>query len=141
MVTLVENYRNAKVGIWWWTGNEILARDCYYEDGENDGQYIQYSNTENHLTLWNNIRKEYNDKNLMDKGYKYLERGRVIYNIRSRVFEIICSEEVVYDDKFRKACVNYFNLNGCRHDFIALNHYHKVQTDNPVLLRYEYDEF
>ena len=140
IINLKENISNAEVGIWWWNGSEIWAISCSLDDAVEDRLYLQYSLTDNHLTLWKDIKNEHKDfPDIIDKGYKYLERGRVVYNIRAHSFEVIGSEELLKDNNFRKVCKDYFHLNGCRVEFIPDNHYHRVTTDNPTILAFEYD--
>jgi len=135
-----EDIDNAEVAIWWWTGNEFWGRSCLLDNAEEDRLYLQYSTTKNHLTLWKDIRNEHKDCiEIQDKGYKYLERGRVVYNIRAHSFEVIGSQDLLSDSNFRSACKDYFHLNNCRIEFIADNHYHRVTTDNPAILSFEYD--
>ncbi len=73
----------------------------------------------------------------MEKGYKSLERGRVIYNTATMMYEITCSARMIHNTNFRKNIVDYYLLSDNRFEFVQLNHYYKVElTGNPIL-----DEF
>ncbi|MCM1226184.1 MAG: hypothetical protein NC320_02005 [Clostridium sp.] len=128
---ITASYKGGLISIWWYTDDgEFWDYSTTTDDAEEYSGYLQYSNTENHMTLWRDaVRKHISDpqirKELIAKGYKSIERGRVIFNIRTQSYEIICSENLVNDSKFRKECVEYFNLSGNRYDFEALRHYGK----------------
>lgn len=133
------------IGIWWCTGDyEIFGVSCTLSGGYNDGTYIQYSDKENHLTLWRKCVYAVFDKPKADViynlGYKGLERGRVIYDLRTQCYVVTCSKSVLYDAKFRDAIKEYFDLNNCRVDFQALDHYIKVPlTGNPTIDKFNYE--
>ena len=97
------------------------------------------------MTLWRKalelfVSNKKERDTYIKKGYKCLERGRVVYNIRTQSYEVICSVDLVNDLKFRKACKDYFKLNSCRVDFEALHHYHKMElTGNPAVDDLYYD--
>ena len=125
------------IGIWWCTDDyQIFGVSCTLSGGYNDGTYIQYSNIENHLNLWRKCVDTVFDKNKSDEiyslGYKGLERGRVIYDLRTQCYIVTCSKSMLYDSKFRDAIKDYFDLNNCRVDFQALARYSKLPlTGNP----------
>ncbi len=132
-----------RVGIWWYTDNEEIWEESVQKDnGVLSGIYIQYSDTESHLSLWSSIVKKYiKDKylqqDILEKGYKSLERGRVIYNTATMMYEITCSARMIHNTNFRKNIVDYYLLSDNRFEFVQLNHYYKVElTGNPIL-----DEF
>ena len=141
-----ESYKEGLVGIWWYYNNEFWAFTKTLDDAVDDHGYLQYSVTENHLRLWRAALDRFvKDTNLrtdlLNKGFKSVERGRVIYNIRTQSYEVICSNELVNDITFRNNCINYFNLKGNRVDFFALPHYYKLNlTGNPALDSSYYDE-
>ena len=66
------------------------------------------------------------DKNeapeIYNLGYKGLERGTVIYALRTQCYIVTCSKAMLYNVKFREAINDYFDLNNCRVDFQALDH-------------------
>ena len=140
MKIINESYKDGFVSIWWYTDNdEFWDFSKPFDDAEDDHGFLQYSITKNHFTLWreavkNHItNKEQQDK-IISKGYKSIERGRVVFNIRSQSYEIICSEKLCKDNNFRNKCVEYFNLTGNRYSFIPMNHYGKQElTGNPSL--------
>lgn len=132
-----------QVGIWWYTDKgELWEESIPTNNGILCGTYIQYSDTENHLTLWPSIVKKYVkgeklQRDIIAEGYKSIERGRVIYNTATMTYEITCSQRIIYDSGFRKKIVDYYHLSKGRYEFTPLNHYHKIKlTGNPAL-----DEF
>lgn len=133
------------IGIWWYTDDGVVfGKSAYLDDGFNDGSYIQYSDKENHLSLWRECVYETFDKTTADAiyrlGYKGLERGRVIYNLRTQSYEVTCSEDIVHNEDFRQAIIDTFDLNGCRYDFYALSHYCKLPlTGNPAIDKFNYE--
>ena len=148
MIQIPSNYikesrGDGLVGIWWYTGTDIIGVAKSVDDGEIDGPYVQYSNTENHLTLW---RKVINSnfspieaKDIIAKGYKYLERGRVIYDLRTRTYLVTCSNNLVNNIEFKNKIIPYFNLNSDRVDFEPLSHYRKIElTGNSELDNFKY---
>lgn len=134
------SYKGGLISIWWYTDNgEFWDYSTSTDDAVEYSGYLQYSNRENHMTLWRKAVREHikdrkEQEKLIAKGYKSLERGRVIYNIRAQCYEIICSEELVHNSTFRNACIDYFNLSGNRYSFEAMHHYGKQElTGNPAL--------
>ena len=130
---------NGLVSIWWYTDDrefwdfstvQDAAVDCY--------GYLQYSDTKNHMNLWRTAVAKYvpaeDQESVLAKGYKSIERGRVVFNVRTQAFEIICSDALVNDVEFREQCIKHFNLQGCRYSFEALHHYGKQElTGNPAV--------
>jgi hypothetical protein len=133
------SYSEGKVGIWWYTSSkEFWGYSTSLDDGFNDGNYIQYSDISNHLNLWKPVVKlntkddEFNE--IYSRGYKSLERGRVIFNLRTQCFEILCSDKMYNDKDFRAAIIKEFNLSGNRYDFVPMRHYQVSElTGNPQL--------
>ena len=137
---ITASYKEGLIAIWWYTdGREFWDFSTTLENAEDDNGFLQYSKTENHLSLWGRALENFVDsKDLRDKlrakGYKSIERGRVIFNIRTQCYEIICSETLASDTEFKKQCVDYFNLSGNRYDFLPLRHYSKIElTGNPAI--------
>lgn len=132
---------NAQIGIWWYTDDkEVWAESCPTDDGELDGPYLQYSSSKNHMTLWSTVvmRNAKNNANsIIVKGYKSLERGRVIYNCRTACYEVTCSESLINDKEFRRSIIDHFDLKGNQIEFVKLNHYHKEELIGNLAL----DEF
>lgn len=135
-----ESYDGGYVSIWWYTDSgDFWDFTKTTDDAEDDHGFLQYSTAKNHMTLWrdavrNNVDDEETQKKIIAKGYKSIERGRVIFNIRTQSYEIICSEKLFNDKNFRKKCLEYFNLTNKRYDFIQINHYGKQElTGNPAL--------
>lgn len=140
---LKESRGDGLVGIWWYTGTDIIGVSKSVDDGEIDGPYVQYSNTENHLTLWRKVISSnfssIEANNIISKGYKSLERGTVIYDLRTRTYLVTCSNDLINNIEFRKKIIYYFNLNDDRVDFEPLSHYRKVElTSNSALDNFKY---
>lgn len=143
---LNESEFDAKVAIWWYTPyGEFWDFSCNVDDASEYNGYLQYSNIKNHLTLWKNAVVEneqdvVKQKSIYEKGYKSFERGRVIFDLRTREFEVICSEKLYNDIKFREKCIEHFNLRGCRYCFIKSNHYYVAElTGNSTLDNFNYE--
>lgn len=135
---------NAQIGIWWYTDNgEVWAQSDFTYNGVQDGPYLQYSDHQNHMTLWSNtvMQNASSDANdIIARGYKSFERGRVIYNCMTSCYEVTCSEQMIHDKQFRRAIIDYFDLSGNQVEFIALRHYHKESlTGNPALDEFYYN--
>lgn len=137
------SFTSGLVGIWWIYNNQVIADVETIDEGYNDGDYINYDPQKNHQTEWRRLVKESLPEDeankLIAKGYKCIERGRVIYNLRTHSYEVTCSEEVFKDWDKRQLIIDAFDLNTCRYDFIKLNHYYIAElTGNPELDRFEY---
>lgn len=136
---IMASYKEGLVSIWWYKDGEFWDFSKTTDDAVECQGYLQYSNTKNHLNLWSQAVTTFVDdpserEKIRNAGYKSLERGRVIFNIRTQCYEIICSTELANDPEFRKTCVDYFNLRGNRYDFVPLHHYGVQKlTGNPAL--------
>ena len=134
------------IGLWWYTPlNKFWSFKRDLDNGYNDGNYIQYDNEDNHLSLWkqaviNNLDKKETADRVYSKGYKSFERGRVIFNLRTQCYEILCSGNLYRNSEFRTAIIDEFNLRGCRYDFVPMQHYQKSElTGNPELDKFYYE--
>ena len=131
------------VGIWWIYNDIVIADAKSIESGFNDGSFINYDETRNHSTEWRRLVKQYlpeeADK-VIAKGYKSLDRGRVIYNLRTQCYEVTCGSSVYADLDKRQMIKDAFDLNGCRTEFVNLGtHYHIAElTGNPAIDDFEY---
>lgn len=135
---------NAQIGIWWYTDDgKVWAQSDFTDNGVQDGPYLQYSDHQNHMTLWTSTVKRYakdNANGIIAKGYKSLERGRVIYNCMTACYEVICSQAMINNKQFRQAIIDYFDLSGNQVEFIVLRHYYKEElTGNPTLDEFYYN--
>lgn len=136
---------DGEIGIWWITDDlkQVLKVSCMIDEAETDDPYLQFSTTKNHLTEWRNVVKEQvDDKDLQEelirKGYKCLERGRVIINLKTQAYEVTCSEKMVNDPEFRQAIVDAFHLPLGRVTFEALSHYYVYEAgQNSALDKFE----
>lgn len=130
------------IGIWWLYYDTVIADMKTLDKGYNDGSFIQYDQYKNHATEWRRLIKEFlpdrADK-MISKGYKSLERGRVIYNLRTQSYEVTCSQAVKNQLEDHVSIVDAFDLEDCRYDFVTLNHYYIAElTGNPALDAIEY---
>lgn len=130
------------VGIWWLYNDTVIGEIVPLDSGYNDGYFIHYDNFKNHMTQWGTVLQEQlPDKadELYPKRFKCLERGRVVYNIRTMSYEILCSEKISKDMDALKSVINAFSLNGCRYDIVADHHYYVTEpTGNPAIDDFEY---
>ena len=139
MIRLNTSRADSYVGIWWWTGTEIIGTKVDTEDALADNYFIQPvtedNPNQNHFNLWESIKETAtNQEEVQNKGYKDIERGRVLYNMRTMCFEVTCSPELVNDDKFRRAVVNFYNLQVGSTDFVSEGHYHVYDPNgNPAI--------
>lgn len=134
------------VSVWWYTDDgEFWDFSTMTDDGVEQYGFIQYSTTDNHMTLWRkavqeNISDPAEQQKIISKGYKSFERGRIIFNVRTQCYEITCSEALFNNKDFRNDCVDYFGLSGNRYEFVKLDHYSNQElTGNPALDDMYYD--
>ena len=139
-------YKTELVSIWWYTDSgEFWDYSTDLDNAVESNGYLQYSNSKNHLNLWRSVVAKYIEdpkerQRIINNGYKSIERGRVIYNIRTQSYEIICSETLAKSTEFMNKCIKYFNLSGNRYDFVPLHHYGVVKlTGNPTLDAFYYE--
>ena len=139
-------HQTGLVSIWWYTDDGQFWNFSKTMDSADEHYgYLQYSETQNHMTLWRQAVKDHiKDKSEQDaiiaKGFKSFERGRIVYNIRSQCFEITCSSALFTDRSFRNSCIDYFGLKGNRYEFVKLDHYSKQElTGNPAIDEFYYD--
>lgn len=131
------------VGIWWIKDDQVIADTRTLDSGFNDGSFIHYDERKNHTTEWRSlIKKSFPNEadEIIRKGYKSLDRGRVVYNLRTQCYEITCGDTVFNDIEKRKLLVDAFELINCRYEFVNLGtHYHIAElTGNPALDEFEY---
>lgn len=119
------------LSIWWWTGDRIIGVTKDKQEGSNIDGLIHYSDTENHVTLWKKVLMDnYSSeefKQQYEKGFKSLYRGRVYYDPRTACYEITCSKNIIDNDRFRNAIIEYCNLKNVRKEFVALHHYEYIR--------------
>lgn len=129
------------VGIWWFYNNTVIGEYCPVDEGVDDRGYIQFSKTKNHITEWESVVREQLPEaiDLIPKGYRSIERGRVVYNIRSQVYEIICSQEIASDERAIKLIAEEFQISNLRYDVIPSSHYYiPPLTGNPALDNFDF---
>ena len=131
------------VGIWWFYNNTVVGEYCPVEDAVDDRGYLQFSKTKNHITEWESTIKEQLPEavNLIPKGYRAIERGRVVYDIRSQVFEIICSQEIAENETAIGLIAEEFDISTQRYDVIPSSHYYvPTLTGNPALDNFDFGD-
>ena len=131
------------IGIWWICGDDVIADMKTLDEGYNDGTFVNYDEFKNHSTEWRSIIKECypnEAESIISQGYKSLDRGRVVYNLRTQSYEVTCGEDVFNSIAKRKMIVDAFSLRDCRYDFVNVGtHYHIAPlTGNPALDALEY---
>ena len=133
---------DGNVGIWWLYNDQVIGEYCPISEGVDDRGYIQFSKTKNHVTEWEITIKEQlpGAVDLIPKGYRCIERGRVVYDIRSQVYEIICSQEVANDETAIKLIADAFEISNLRYDVIPSSHYFIPNlTGNRALDNFDFD--
>ena len=138
------NREDSYIGIWWWTGSEIIGTKIPTDSGYQDGQYIQPSPRigDNHFSLWESIKQQATDKSeVQDKTFRQLERGRVIYDTSTMCFLITCSEDVAKNDKVLRAITSYYNLQPGSTDIMPNLHYHIYNPNSNAALESFFDNF
>ena len=85
------------VGIWWFYNNKVIGEYCPLSEAIEDRGYIQFSKTSNYIAD---------------------ERGRVVYDPRTMVYEIICSQTVASDRAAISAIAKEFDIADLRYDVI-----------------------
>jgi len=131
------------VGIWWYYNGKVVGEFCPVSEGIEDRGYIQFSKTKNLITEWKSTIEEQLPEavDLIPKGYRSIERGRVVYDIRSQVFEIICSQEIAKDENAIKLIAEEFEISNQRYDVIASSHYYiPTMTGNPALDNFDFGD-
>lgn len=132
------------IGIWWWTGTEIIGTKISADDGYQDGPYIQPTPRvgDNHFSLWESVKAQATDKNeVKDKTFRQLERGRVIYDTSTMCFVITCSDEVAKNDKILRALISFYNLQPGSTDIMPNPHYHVYNANGNPALESFFDNF
>lgn len=131
------------VGIWWFYDNAVVGEYCPVDDGVDDRGYIQFSKTRNHMNTWESaIRQQLPEAiDMIPKGYRSIERGRVVYDIRSQVFEIICSQTIASDENAIQMIAEEFEIADQRYDVIPSSHYYvPTLTGNPALDNFDFGD-
>lgn len=126
------------VGIWWIYKDSVVADIVSLENGYNDGYFIHYDERKNHASEWKTLMlKNGANEDEIKKGYRSIERGRVVFNLRTQSYEIVCSEDVSKSSDILRKISDAFNLAGCRVDVVVDTHYRLYEYgSNPAL-----DEF
>lgn len=137
---------SGNVGIWWYTKEkEVWGKMVPTTEGEVSGNFIQFSNSKNHLTEWkstvkDNVADEEESNAIISKGYKSLPRGRVIFDTRTNTYCITCQESLQNDDEFKTNICDFFEIPKARTYIECIpGHYYTYElTGNPALDNQEY---
>lgn len=123
-------YGEGFVSVWWYTPDgEFWDFSKPVGEGVIMLDNIQYSEFDTHLSLWREAVEKYCEdesaqSDIINKGYKSYERGRVAYDTRTMCYTIYCSEKLYDDLEFRKHCIYHFELSGSRYEFVPCNYYY-----------------
>jgi len=85
------------VGIWWFYNNKVIGEYCPLSEAVEDRGFMQFSKTSNHITD---------------------ESGRVVYDPRAMVYEIICSQAIASNKAAISAIAKEFDIADLRYDVI-----------------------
>ena len=138
-----EPSHDGNIGIWWFYNDKVVGGFCPLSDGVEDRGYLQFSKTKNHITEWESTIKEQSPEavDMIPKGYRSIERGRVVYDPRAMVYEIICSPTIAGDDNAINRIAEEFNIADLRYDVIPSSHYYvPTLTGNPALDNFDYGD-
>lgn len=103
------------VGIWWFYDNTVVGEYCPVDEGYVENGCIKF------ITQ-------------MRSDLPGAESGAVVYDIRSQVFEIICSPTIASDENAIKQIAEEFEIADQRYDVIPSSHYYiSSSTDKPIM--------
>ena len=110
------------VGIWWFYNDTVEKYSCPLDRGYPKNGYIKFISQ-------------------MKSDLPGVESGEVVYNIRSQVFEIICSQEIAEDENAIKLIAKEFDISDQRYDVIPSSHYYvPTLTGNPALDNFDFKD-
>lgn len=143
---ILSSSMSGNVGIWWYTPQKVVwGKLIPTTEGEVSGNYIQFSNSKNHLTEWgsivkDNVTDEEESKAIISKGYTSIPRGRVIFDTRTNTYVITCQESLKDDNEFKSKICEFFQIPKERTsvECIPGHHYTYELTGNPALDNQEY---
>ena len=138
-----EPTHEGNVGIWWFYNNKVVGEYCPKSKGVIDGDCIQFSTEDNHMTKWKSVVEEQLPEaiNLIPLGYRSIERGRVVYNFRTQVYEITCSYLLASNKYAILKIAEAFNISDLRYDVVPMAHYSiPAYTGNPALDNFDWGD-
>ncbi len=110
------------VGIWWFYDNTVVGEYCPVDEGYVENGCIKF------ITQ-------------MKSDLPEVEYGEVVYDIRSQVFEIICSQTIASDKNAIRKIVEEFEISDQRYDVIPSSHYYvPTLTGNPTLDNFDFGD-
>lgn len=126
--SIEHSQHEGNVGVWWFYNNKVIGEYCPLSDAVEDRGYMQFSKTKNHITEWEpTIREQLPEAiDLISKGYRSIERGRVVYDPRAMVYEIICSQIIASDEAVISAIAKEFDIADLRYDVIRSYNYEDI---------------
>ena len=131
------------VGIWWYYNGDVVGQYCPLSESVEDKNFLQFSATKNHITEWKSTIEEQLPEviNLIPKGYRAIERGRVVYDPRAMVYEIICSQAIASNEQAIQKIAEAFEISDLRYDVIPSSHYYVPKlTGNPALDNFDFED-
>lgn len=131
------------IGIWWFYNNKVVGMYVPLSEGVAYRGYIQFDKIKNHITEWESTIKEQLPEALdfIPKGYRSIERGRVIYDPRSMVYVIVCSNALAADSNVIKLIADEFEISNLRYDVMPSSHYDiPTYTGNPTLDNFDFGD-
>ena len=103
------------VGIWWFYDDTVVGEYCPVDEGHVENGYVKFISQ-------------------MKSDLPEVESGKVVYDIRSKVFEIICSPAIASDENAIQKIAEEFEIANQRYDVIPSSHYYvPTLTGNPAL--------
>jgi hypothetical protein len=119
------------VGIWWFHDNSIVGEYCSLDDGYAENGYIKFISKYGYNKVITQIESD-------SPG---VESGEVIYDIRSQVFEIICSPAIASNENVIKKIADKFEISDLRYDVIPSSHYYAPSlTGNLALDNFDFGD-
>lgn len=110
------------VGIWWFYDNTVVGEYCPVDKGYVENGHSKF------ITQ-------------MKSDLPGVESGEVVYDIRSQVFEIICSQTIASDENIVKKIAEEFEIADQRYDVIPSSHYYVPSlTGNPTLDNFDFGD-
>lgn len=125
---LYENKKllESKVGAFYFIGNKIISNDIDVRDGEEYGDYVNYSS---HWDLWRAFLKEYPEYKYLD--YDYFPRGRVIFDKKNWKY-ILYIDNKLNTPKYLDKIESQYRLRKGTYEIGKDEHYDSTQPIDDV---------
>ena len=120
---ILRQMKAPEVGVFWFvqrpgTAPELYAFSVALQEGKTYGMYID--GRENHVSAWTQVRRM--DPFFRDSGPNDWPRGRVLFNVALRHFEVDLAEQLL-TLQFRAEVVRHFRLPDASTVFMPDPHY------------------